>query len=212
MKKILSGLLIAGALLFASCSGVLDDITQPEGNGTTGTVLVQIGSPAEARTLVPAASGIKAYIVKYAKGELENPGSWESVTVSATTHQTEFSLEPGSWTFKAIGYFDTATTQAVAEGTTSVLVEKGKVATAAILLNSGGDTNVPGKFSYQVDWLAIGNSKVTALTLNLKPHEEGISDISGFDNTGAVERDLLNGIWTTGTGTGENISTHCCPV
>jgi hypothetical protein len=207
MKKFLSGLLIAGALLLASCSGVLDEIAQPESNGATGTVLVQIGSPAEARTLAPAASGIRAYIVKYAKSngnnDIEELGSWESVTVNSSTQQTQFSLEPGTWLFKAIGYADTATTQAVASGSTSVGVEKGKVATAAILLTTEGDTNVPGTFSYEVDWAAIENSRVSSLTLNLTPHE----DISGFDNHGAVSRDLLNGAWITGSGTGEDIST-----
>jgi hypothetical protein len=202
MKNILSGLFIAGALLLASCSGVLDDVTQPEGNGTTGTVLVQIGSPAEARTLAPETSDITAYIVRYANGsQPANGDSWESVTVDSTTHITPFSLEPGSWTFEAIGYADSNKTEAVAEGATMVTVEQGKVATAAILLNKAGDTNVKGYFHYDVEWTAIVDV-TTDLKLTLTPRE----DISGFPNTGSVERDLLHGNFTSESETEEKIT------
>jgi hypothetical protein len=217
MKNFLSGLLIAGALLLAGCSGVLDESAQPASSGTTGTVLVQIGSPAAARTLAPEADGIKAYIVKYAKASFDENGDiipdaagsgpWTEVDVAnvsheATVNSTKIELEPATWVFEAIGYANEAKTEAVATGFTTVTVEKGKVATAAILLSKGGDTNVPGYFKYNVDWTDLenvhwenGNSNyigVSELTLKLSRNK----DISGFDNVGDFTRDLLHDINT----------------
>jgi hypothetical protein len=222
MKKFLSGLLIAGALLLAGCSGVLDESAQPASSGTTGTVLVQIGSPAAARTLTPDASGIVKYIVKYApaaSGTDAGSGPWTVVDVAATSHEatvngTPIELEPGRWAFEAIGYADDTPTEknrAVATGSTTVTVEKGKVATAAILLSTKGDTNVPGYFKYNVDWTALGNYRtasdgyltgVSGLTLTLTRNE----DISGFDNVGEVVRDLLHDINLTNPPTHTNVT------
>jgi hypothetical protein len=210
MKKtkigILKGLLLAGALVFAGCSGVLDDVSQAQASGeATGTVQVQIGSPADARTLAPLPAGIKRYVLGYTKDpDAHDAGSlvYEEVTATKT-----LDLEPGIWYLSAIGYQDEDKKEAVAKGSAGVTVRAGEAVSVSILLSEAGDVNVPGYFKYDVDWSQIVNTDWVAddlsVTLTLTPADE-----VSFGNTGTVSRDLLAGNRTNNAdGKGEIITT-----
>jgi hypothetical protein len=199
MKKmkagILKGLLLAGALVFAGCSDVLDDPAQAGSGGATGTVQVQIGSPADARTLAPLPAGIKKYVLGYQNVSPDGPYAYKD----AATTQT-LNLEPGTWYFSAIGYQDDAKKEAVAKGSTAVTVSAGEAVSVSILLSEAGDVNVSGSFEYDVDWSAIaspanGGMGPTEVTLTLSP----VADVSEFGNVGSVVRDLRQGNRDTGT-------------
>jgi hypothetical protein len=185
---ILSGLVMAGVLLLAGCSGVLDD-AQTSG-GATGTVLVEIGSPADARTLAPPSTGL-TFVLGYTTKNSDKDYVYADASASKT-----LTLEPGVWNLSAIGYQDTAKTKAVAKGETAVTVRAGEAVTASILLSKAGDVNEPGFFAYDVVWTGIASTSkgLTQVELKLSP-----ADAVSVGNAGEVIRDLDEGYqWATG--------------
>jgi hypothetical protein len=145
--KIISALALV-AFLFAGCSDVFNGMLQTEVQGGSGSVRIQIGSDADARTLLPDTNQFIRYRLDFTKYGADPV--IKEITNGNTVLDVE--LEPGFWNIRATGLVGTAGNLIDAVwGETNVTVEAGKAVSVNIILDTNAE-DAHGVFKYSLEF------------------------------------------------------------